>query len=111
MLDLYADFLVRSAGTDLNGVKVVLDCANGALYIVAEKVYRALGADVRMIGNDPNGLNINNGCGSTHPEKLQREVVRSDALIGGRSGVEQPLLRLGAESKRWLLLVEQTCVW
>ena len=82
MLDLYADFLVRSAGTDLNGVKVVLDCANGASYIVAEKVYRALGADVRIIGNDPNGLNINNGCGSTHPEKLQREVVRSDALIG-----------------------------
>ena len=59
-----------------------MDCANGAAYKIAEKVYSELGADVRVIGNEPNGVNINEACGSTHPEKLQAEVVRQEALLG-----------------------------
>ena len=66
----------------LDGCKVVLDCANGASYQIAERVYRSLGADVAVIGNEPDGININDACGSTHPEKLQEEVVRLGADIG-----------------------------
>jgi len=66
----------------LDGLKVVLDCANGAAYQVAPQVFRELGADVVVIGNEPNGLNINAGCGSTHPEWLQRIVKLENADIG-----------------------------
>ena len=61
---------------------MVLDCANGASYKVAEMVYGDLGADVTVIGNEPDGLNINAGCGSTHPEKLQKEVIKQGAFMG-----------------------------
>lgn len=81
-LQRYAEFLKSTIDTDISGVKIVLDCANGASYKVAEKVYSDLGADVTVIGNDPNGININNECGSTHPEKLQEEVVKRGAMIG-----------------------------
>lgn len=81
-LDLYADFLVNIADFSLQGMKVVLDCANGASYKVAQKVYQALGANVVTIGVSPNGTNINDGCGSTHPEMLQEAVVREGAFIG-----------------------------
>ena len=60
----------------------MLDCANGAAYKVAEKVYSELGAEITIIGNKPDGTNINDGFGSTHPEKLQREVVKQGALLG-----------------------------
>ncbi len=63
-------------------MKLVLDCANGAAYKVAEKVYKKLGAEVVNIGNEPDGMNINKGCGSTHPEKLQNAVVDEGALMG-----------------------------
>ena len=66
----------------LDGLKLVLDCANGAAYKAAEMVYRKLGAEVILIGNKPNGLNINQGCGSTHPDGLQKEVVRQGAFMG-----------------------------
>ena len=62
--------------------KLVLDCANGAAYRIAEKVYSELGADITVIGNEPNGVNINDACGSTHPEKLQEEVIRQGAFLG-----------------------------
>ncbi len=81
-LERYAEFLKSTISTDIKGVKIVLDCANGASYKVAGKVYSELGADVAVIGSEPNGININDGCGSTHPEKLQEEVVKRGALIG-----------------------------
>ena len=78
----YAHFLEDTVDADIRGVKIVLDCANGAAYRIAEKVYRDLGADVRVIGNKPDGTNINSKCGSTHPEELQKAVVEDGALIG-----------------------------
>ena len=78
----YAKYLTETVDCDLTGKKIVLDCANGAAYKVAEMVYSMLGADITVIGNEPNGLNINQACGSTHPEKLQAEVVRQGAFIG-----------------------------
>lgn len=79
---LYAEYLQSTVDLDLKGLKIALDCANGAAYKVAEVVYRALGADVKMIGNRPDGLNINNKCGSTYPQELQRVVVEEEAFIG-----------------------------
>lgn len=82
-LDLYTEFLLGTVPElDLSGMKVALDCANGAAYQVAERVYHKLGAETVVIGNQPNGMNINDGCGSTHPEQLQRCVVGEGAMIG-----------------------------
>jgi phosphoglucosamine mutase len=66
----------------LDGLKVVIDCANGAAYHVAPDALWELGADVVALGVKPNGLNINDGCGSTHPELLRKTVVASGADIG-----------------------------
>ena len=66
----------------LDGVKVVLDCANGAAYSVAPEALWELGADVIPLGIKPDGLNINEGCGSTEPLLLQETVVASGAAIG-----------------------------
>jgi phosphoglucosamine mutase len=66
----------------LDGLKVVIDCANGAAYHVAPEVLWELGAEVVPLGVNPNGLNINDGCGSTLPEVLQETVVASGADIG-----------------------------
>ena len=81
-LELYARYLESTIDVEIKGRKIVLDCANGASYKVAEKVYRDLGADVTVIGNSPNGTNINDKCGSTHPENLKEEVVRQGAELG-----------------------------
>lgn len=81
-LEIYAKYLVETIDCRLDGKKIVLDCANGASYKVAEMVYNMLGADVTVIGNQPDGLNINKGYGSTHPERLQKEVVKQGAFIG-----------------------------
>lgn len=67
---------------DLRGLKVVLDCAHGATYHVAPPVFHELGADVIAIGNQPDGLNINEGVGSTHPQALQKAVVEHQADLG-----------------------------
>ena len=66
----------------LDGLKVVLDCANGAAYHVAPEALWELGAEVIPIGVSPDGLNINASCGSTHPQHLQETVVASGADIG-----------------------------
>jgi phosphoglucosamine mutase len=66
----------------LDGLKVVVDCANGAAYQVAPSALWELGADVVAIGVEPNGLNINDGCGSTDPNLLKRTVIESGADIG-----------------------------
>lgn len=67
---------------NLNGLKIVVDCANGATYDVAPKVFDELGAEVIAIGDKPDGMNINDGCGSTHPEWLQETVRSQNADLG-----------------------------
>lgn len=67
---------------NLNNIKIVVDCANGASYKVAPTIFWELGADVKKIACEPNGLNINDGCGSTKPEKLQKEVIAEKADLG-----------------------------
>ena len=63
-------------------LRVILDCANGAATTVAPAIISALGVDVEVIGNEPNGKNINDGCGSTHPELLQQLVIERKADVG-----------------------------
>lgn len=81
-LGIYVRYLAGTIDRRLDGIKLVLDCANGASYKAAELVYQSLGAEVSVIGNQPDGLNINDGCGSTHPERLQQEVIRKGAFMG-----------------------------
>lgn len=81
-LETYASFLASTVNGDFSGIKVVLDCANGAAYQVAEKVFRALKAEVTVIYNNPDGININEKCGSTHPETLQNVVMEIGADCG-----------------------------
>ena len=69
-------------GMQFKGLKVVLDCANGATYHVAPNVFRELGAEVKLIGAEPDGLNINLECGSTYPEALIDKVRQHQADIG-----------------------------
>ena len=71
-----------SRGFRLQGLKVVLDCAHGATYHVAPGVFEELGADITVIGDAPDGFNINAGCGSTHPELLAETVRENGADIG-----------------------------
>jgi phosphoglucosamine mutase len=80
--DLYCNFLLSTIDISLKKYKVVLDCANGASYLTAPRVYKSLGADTTVIGNTPDGININDHIGSTHPEKLADTVVRTGADIG-----------------------------
>ncbi|MBE0511166.1 MAG: phosphoglucosamine mutase [Gammaproteobacteria bacterium] len=67
---------------DLNGLHIVLDCANGATYHVAPDVFRELGARVTTLAVEPDGLNINVDCGSTHPKRLQETVLELKADVG-----------------------------
>jgi len=69
-------------GLRLDGLKIVVDCANGAAYKIAPTVLWELGADVVRLGVTPNGFNINEACGSTHPAALQGEVVAQGAHLG-----------------------------
>ncbi len=80
----YAEFCKATVAEDftLRGVKLVLDCAHGATYQVAPKVFAELGAEVISIGDKPDGFNINQGVGSTHPEALQKAVLENAADIG-----------------------------
>lgn len=79
----YVEFCKSTSGyLDLEGLSVVLDCAHGATYDVAPKVFRELGATVHVIGAAPNGLNINEQVGSTHPAALQKEVLERKADLG-----------------------------
>src|SRR5438132_8296832 len=66
----------------LDGIRVVVDCANGASYRVAPMVLEELGAEVFRLGVDPNGRNINDGCGALHPDHSAAEVRRTRAEIG-----------------------------
>ena len=81
-LDRYVMFLEGTMDVDLTGIKVVVDCANGAAYQVAPRVLKELGAEVIPIFNRPDGVNINAWCGSTFPVALQEMVVTAGADIG-----------------------------
>ncbi len=78
----YIFHLLSSLSVNLSGIKVVVDCANGAASDVAPEVYARAGAQVIAISNQPNGLNINENCGSTHLENLIAEVKKSGADLG-----------------------------
>ena len=80
----YIEFVKRSLPKDLDfqGIKLVVDCANGAAYKVAPTVLRELGAKVEVIGNKPDGMNINAGCGAVHPQLLQQAVREYGAQLG-----------------------------
>lgn len=79
---LYLEYLKSTIAGDFSGIKIVLDCAHGAAYELAPRLFRELGAEVIAIGAEPDGLNINDGYGSTHPEKLRDEVLRHGADLG-----------------------------
>jgi phosphoglucosamine mutase len=82
--DRYIEFAKRTLPRDvtLKGLRVAIDCANGAAYKVAPAVLWELGAEVVTIGNEPNGVNINDQCGSTHPDALIKKVHEVRADIG-----------------------------
>ncbi|MCF8532436.1 MAG: phosphoglucosamine mutase [Reyranella sp.] len=96
----YVEAVKASAarGLDLSGLKIVVDCANGAAYKVAPTVLWELGADVISVGVSPDGFNINGNCGSTHPSVLQEQVVAHGADIG---------LALDGDADRVVLVCEQ----
>lgn len=78
----YLEHLLSVARPDLSGIKVVVDCAHGASYRVAPELLRRLGARVVSLHVEPDGLNINRECGSTHCATLQKRVVEEGALLG-----------------------------
>lgn len=80
--DRYLAHLKEAMSTSLKGIKVVVDCANGAASEVAPKAYEAAGAEVVAIYNEPNAFNINDGSGSTHMDKIQAAVVEYGADLG-----------------------------
>lgn len=97
-LEKYAEFLKSTVEGNFEGMNIVLDCANGAAYQVAEKVYRELGAKVKVIGNNPNGYNINEDCGSTHPDRMCQEVIGWGADCGlAFDGDADRLIAAGAD--------------
>lgn len=78
----YIAYLIQTVRKSFEGIKVGLDCANGAAFTIAKPVYDALGADTFVINADPNGFNINNNAGSTHIEGLQKFVVENKLDLG-----------------------------
>ena len=82
LLNQYIEFVISTCQERFDGMKVVLDCSNGAAYQVMPKVLRELGAKVKVIHALPNGVNINDKCGSTHMESLQKAVVENNADFG-----------------------------
>ena len=81
-LNDYIDFVVSTTSERFDGMKIVLDCANGAAYKAMPEVLKRLGAELTLLGDKPNGININDNCGSTHLENLKLEVLRQKADIG-----------------------------
>ncbi len=81
-LEEYINHSMRQIKTDLHGIKIVVDCAEGASYITSIETLKELGADVIAIHNNPDGTNINSNCGSTHMEELCARVVMEHADLG-----------------------------
>jgi phosphoglucosamine mutase len=87
---------------DLKGLKIVVDCAHGAAYHVAPPVFHELGAEVFPVGSEPDGMNINAGCGAMHPESLQAAVVKNGADIGvALDGDGDRLIMVDAEGRAY----------
>jgi len=82
LCDKYIDFAVSTSEVKFDGLKVAIDCANGASSVTAEKALKKLGAEVFVINDKPNGININDNCGSTHIEGLQAYVKEVGADLG-----------------------------
>ena len=80
--DEYREFLESTSTTRLDGLKIVLDCANGAASDIARVVFSDLGAEVKSFSDEPDGYNINDQCGSTHPGRLQQLVYELGADVG-----------------------------
>ncbi len=80
--DRYAEYLISLAQGKFDGVKVGLDCSNGSAFELAKRIYDALGAQVYVINNEPNGVNINTNCGSTHIEVLQQYIKENKLDVG-----------------------------
>lgn len=80
-IEAYVDHLTRT-GASLKGLRLVVDCGHGAAYQLSPEVLRRLGAEVIALNTAPDGLNINDGCGSTHPEALQKAVLAHGAHAG-----------------------------
>lgn len=78
----YISYVTSTIDVDLKGLKVAVDCANGAVCVTAPKALLELGADVHVINNSPDGVNINSNCGSTHMEALQKFVLECKADVG-----------------------------
>lgn len=81
-VDLYIDHIVNNVDGDLSGLKIAADCANGSSSVTAEKLFKKLNADVTIINASPDGININDNCGSTHLEGLIETVKRLKCDIG-----------------------------
>jgi len=81
-IDLYSRFLREAIDIDLKGLKIVVDCANGAAFQVTPPLLRDLGAEVISIFVKPDGLNINDRCGSTHMDALKEAVIKNGAHLG-----------------------------
>lgn len=81
-LEEYIEYVKSTVEVDFKGMKIALDCANGAAFDAAVTTFRDLGAEVAVINNDPDGVNINKNCGSTHPEELMDYVVRKQCDLG-----------------------------
>lgn len=81
-IEEYISFVTKTTDIELEGMKIVLDCANGASYEAMPRILRRLGADVVVIHDKPNGININDNCGSTHLESLREAVIANKADIG-----------------------------
>ncbi len=82
MRDEYLENLLRMVDFSLKGVRIVLDCANGAAYDIAPKLFSELGAEVCVIHHEPDGVNINLDCGSTHPAHLSQKTKEFGAAAG-----------------------------
>lgn len=78
----YLQFLKQTVQEDFSGIHVALDCAHGAASSLAPHLFADLEADISTMGTSPNGININEGCGSTHPEELAKFVLEKEAQIG-----------------------------
>lgn len=78
----YLESLKSAIKLDLSGLKIALDCAHGATYAIAQALFESYGANVVVIGNSPDGININKGCGSTHLGKLKELVVKEKCDLG-----------------------------
>lgn len=82
MINEYKDFLQSFLNIDLSGMKIALDCANGSAYKIAEDVFKNLGAELIVVNNTPNGVNINHNCGSTNMNEICRVVRENNCDFG-----------------------------